>query len=474
MAIIKDFKTIVNSLKTFLHSVRPNVDTSPGSYTRDVVIDAPANELDVMYTELKRTSDAQSPDSAAPGDAESLGRNFFVLRKGPLPASSISTFYSFEEPASDIPIPRGTQLATKASVDSTSRLFVTTQASVLTATHFNAETGRYEVSVPVRATVGGTSSNVGAGALSSIMNPINGIDGVFNFEPITNGTDFEPLAIFRNRLKTVITGNNAGTATGYYQTVTRIAEVLDAKVAAVNTGPEALRRPDPGAVDIYIRGIVSAQAPVESFIVKNSPPFNYFLNKQPVDVNSLDSIVVIGSIAGTMVQDTDYTFSQDTSTFGGSIRGADKLIFQTGTLEEQISIWYSYNSLVESLQIYMNSDSRKVLGADLLINGAFARLINIECTIRLLSGFTSSTVSASVVENLQTTLNSYQIGEEVQQSDIIAVITGTSGVDDVTVPLDLFEESSDTGDIEQDASGNLVIPVNSYAVTGDTTVNIRV
>ncbi len=474
MATIKDFKKLVNDFKAFLNAVRPNVDVSPGTYTRDVVIDAPANELGILYSELSRTSTAQSAETASAGDVESLGRNFQVFRKGPVPAAGIVTFYSFEEPGTDVIIPRGTQLATRASVDGTSRQFVTTQSGILTSTHFRASSGRYEVDVPVRATVGGTSSNVGAGSLASIMNPISGVAGVFNQSPITSGSDFEPLPIYRNRLKTVITGNNVGTATGYYQTITRITEVLDAKVAAVNTGPEELRRPDPGAVDIYIRGIVSAQAPVESFIVTQNPPFDRFLLKQPIDINALDSIAIIGSTTGTMVRGTDFTVVQDKGAFGGTIRGSDKIIFQTAVLEEQVSILYSYNSLVESAQAYMEAPSRKVLGTDLLINAAFARRINVECTVRLLSGFTASDVTTSVTTNIQTALNAYQIGEEVQQSDIVAVITGTSGVDDVTIPLELFEESVDTGTIEQDSSGNLIIPINSYAVPGDIVVNVRV
>ena len=44
MAVIKDFKRVANDLKNFLNSVRPNVDTYPGTYTRDVVIDAPSAE----------------------------------------------------------------------------------------------------------------------------------------------------------------------------------------------------------------------------------------------------------------------------------------------------------------------------------------------------------------------------------------------------------------------------------------------
>ena len=474
MATIKDFRRLINDLKRFLQSVRPNVDTSPGTYTRDVILDAPANELSILYTELLRTSNAQSVETASAGDVENLGRNFQVFRKGPIPASGIATFFAFDEPGSNITIPRGTQLATKASVDGTSRQFVTTQSTLLTSTHFRASSGRFEVDVPVRATVGGTSSNIGAGALSAIMNPVSGVSGVFNQSAITSGSDFEPFPTYRTRIKSVITGNNAGTASGYFQTATRISEVLDVKVAAVNTGPELLRRPDPGAVDIYIRGNISAQAPVESFIVTQATPFNYFLTKQPVDVNVLDGIVVIGSTSGLMVRDTDFTFSQDTEAFGGTVRGSDKLIFTTGVLEEQISILYSYNSLVESLQVFMEADNRKVLGADILINAAFSRRINLECTVRLLPGFTASTVSTSVSTNVNTALNSYQIGEEVQQSDIVAIITGTSGVDDVTLPLDLFEESNDTGTIVQDISGNLVIPINSYVVPGDIVVNVRI
>ena len=474
MAIIKDFKRIVNDLKNFLNSVRPNVDISPGTYTRDVVIDAPSAELSTLYVELDRTSNAQSPDTVSSLDIEKLGRNFQVHRKGPVPAAGLATFFSFVEPSSSITIPRGTQLATKASVDGTSRQFVTSQSGLLTTSHFDAVTGRYEVDVPIRATIGGTASNIGAGSLTAIINTVTGVSGVYNKAPITNGADFEPLSIYRTRLKTAVTGNNVGTADGYYQTVTRITEVLDAKIASINTGPEDLRRNEPGAVDIYIRGIVSTQAPIEIFIVTTATPFTHYLKKQPLDVNALTSITVVGSTSGVLVKDTDYTVVRDTGAFGGTIKGADRLLFTTGILEEQISILYSYNSLVESVQAYMEADSRKILGTDLLINASFARRINVECTVRLLPGFVGATVSTDVKTNLDTALNAYQIGEEVQQSDIIAVITNTTGVDDVTVPLDLFVESSDTGNVIQDATGNLVIPINSYATPGDITVNIRV
>jgi len=474
MAIIKDFKRIVNDLKNFLNSVRPNVDTTPGTYTRDVIIDAPASELSSLYVELDRASNAQSPEDVSSLDIEKLGANFSVARKGPTPATGLATFFSFDEPPQAIIIPRGTQLATKASVNNTSRQFVTTQEGVLTSVNFDVTTGRYEIDVPIKATIGGTSSNIGAGSITAIINAITGIAGVYNKNPITNGTDFEPLSIYRSRLRTAITGNNVGTTSGYYQTVTRITEVLDAKVASINTGPVELRRNEPGAVNIYIRGTVSTQAPIESFIVTESTPFTYYLKKQPLDVNALNSITIIGSTSGILIRDTDYTIVKDTGIFGGTIRGSDSFVFNTAVLEEQLSILYSYNSLVESVQAYMDADSRKLLGSDLLINAAFARRINVECTIRILPGFIAQTVINSVALNLDTALNAYQIGEEVQQSDIVAVIANTTGVDDVTVPLDLFIESSDTGNITQDASGNLIIPINSYAVPGDITVNVRV
>ncbi len=473
MATIKSFKDIVNSMLQYLHIQRPNVDTSPGTFVRDVVIDTPANELAAVYLDLNRVSNAQSPDLAAVTDVERLGRNFQLRRKGPIKATGTVTFYSFEPPAETVTISRGTTVISKALPDGTAQQYVTTQDVTLNTINFSAATGRYEVDAAVRAVIAGTDANVPPGTVSAMLTPISGIAGVYNYSAIVNGTNYEALTAFRERLKSVLIGNSVGTSDGYYQTIIRVSDVIDAKVASTNTGIEILRRNDVGAVDIYIRGLVSTQAPTETYTVSSSIPYEYVVSKQPIDLLSSSGFTLTGSITGVLTEDVHYVISQDTGKFAGSVNGADKFIFTDVIPGEDITIIFSYNSLVESLQTFMEDDSRKVLGADLLIKGAKPRKINIGGTIRLLPGYAESSVVTAVALAVTTFLDGYLIGEEVQQSDILAVIANTSGVDDVTVPLDIFEEDSTTGTLTQDASGNIVIPADSHAAVGDITILVR-
>ena len=475
MATIKSFKDIVNSMLRYLHSQRPFADASPGTFTRDVVIDAPASEMESLYLDLNRTSNAQSPDLASTIDIEKLGKNFQLRRRGPLKATGVVSFYSFEAPAVSITIPRGTTVASKALSDGTSQQFVTTQDVILSNTDFNANTGRYEVTAAVRAVVAGIDGNISPGTIAAILDPVAGVAGVYNFNVFTNGADFETLTSFRARVKSVITGNNVGTVDGYYQTITRITDVLDARIASSDTGIEELRRTDVGAVDIYIRGLISAQAPSEEYIVPSSVPYEFTVTKQPIDLLVADSFSLTGSITGSLIEGTHYTIVQDTSKFAGSVKGFDKFVFVETevTAGETITILYSYNSLIEPLQTYMEDDTRKVLGADLLVKSAKPRQIDIGGSIRLLSGYVASSVITDVTTALSEFLNGYAIGEEVQQSDILSTITNTTGVDDVTVPLGTFEENSATGNLEQDSSGNIIIPADSYAISGTITITVR-
>ncbi len=473
MAVIKTFSDIATAMLRYLRANRPYVDGSPGTFTRDVVIDAPANELESMYVDLSRTSSAQSPDLASTNDIESLGKNFQLRRRGPLKATGVISFYSFDAPAAVITIAQATTVASKALSDGTSQQFVTTQSATLTNTDFNANTGRYEVDVPVRALVAGADGNVPPGTVAGILNPIAGISGVYNFDAFTSGSDFETLISFRGRVKSVITGNSVGTADGYYQTITRVTEVLDARVTSSDTGIADLRRSDVGAVDIYVRGLISTQAPSEDYLVPSSAPYEFVVAKQPLDLLVSDGYSLTGSTTGTLVEGTHYTVTQDTSKYSGSVRGYDKFVFTGLTTGETVTIVSSYNSLIESLQSYMEDDTRKILGADLLIKAAKARQIDIGATIRLLSGYVASAVITSVNTALTQFLNGYAIGEEVQQSDVVAIITSTTGVDDVVLPLDTFAENSTTGTLVQDESGNIIIPSDSFAIAGDIVITVR-
>lgn len=474
MPIIKTFSDIVNSMLRYLHLNRPNVDVSPGTFTRDVIIDAVSSEFETFYLDLYRTSNAQSPDLAAVTDVENLGNNFQVIRKGPTKATGTVTFFAFNSPSAPVTISKGTTLSSKASTNTAACQFVTTQDVILSVLNFNADTGRYEVNCTVRASSAGTSSNVPPGVISSIMNPIAGIDGVYNYNAVTNGLDFEPLSQFRTRLKDSLLGNNVGTVNGYYTAIIQNPDVIDASISALGVNAIVPSRSTPGAVDAYIRGLTSTQA-TESYEVPVSLARELVVSKQPIDMLAVNTFSLIGSITGVLVKGTHYDVVQDSSYFAGSINACDKFTFTNlVTTGETITIVYSYNALVETLQNYMEDDSRKILGADLLIKAAKPRKINVTCTIRALSGYSPSIIATAVSNTLTATLNTYTIGEEVQQSDILAVIVNTTGVDDVNIPLDAFVEDSSTGNLSQNSSKNIVIPPGSFATSGTITVNTRV
>jgi len=472
MAVIKTFRDIVNSMLRYLRSKRPNVDTSPGTFTRDVVVDSVASEIETLYFDLYRASNAQSPDLATVSDVEKLGTNFQVVRKGPTKATGVVTFYSFNQPVSSITIPRGTTLSSKAGAGSPAQQYVTTQDVLLSSLNFNADNGRYEVDAMIRASSAGLSANVPPGAISAIINPIAGVDGVYNYNAIANGLNFEPLPQFRARLKASLLGNNIGTVNGYYDAVIQDPDVIDVSVSALGIGTILISRNTPGAVDVYIRGLVSTQF-TETYAVP-SILREFIVTKQPLDILAKSTFSLIGSVTGILVEGTHYTVVQDTGNLAGSVNASDKFVFTNlVTTGEIITVIYSYNALVETKQNYMEDNSRKVLGADLLIKAAKPRKINIECTIRVLSGYTSSIIVTAVSNALAAALNTYTIGEEVQQSDLLAVIVNTTGVDDVVIPFQTFEENSSTGNLTQNSLKNIEIPADSYATAGTITVNTR-
>ena len=469
----RTFNDVVQSLLSYLRQLRPRVDTKEGTYTRDVIIDAPANEFAALYRAIDNVSNAQSPDLAPAFSLDALARNFQLTRRGAQKALGTVTFYRMTNPGVlTITIPLGTTVSTKGSVNISPVQFVTTQEVIMTIADFNPNTGRWEVNAPARALAGGNAGNVSAGTVSSIVSIVSNISGCYNFNPTTNGRDRESDADLTLRLKNTVAGNNIGTIDGYFNIALSNVNVLDAKVIGASISDVA-KRAEAGTVDILINGVVPTQAPVETYTYTTGSPY-YINEKQPLYMLVSSSFSLVGSITGTLIQGTHYTVSQDTSVYGGSIQAADRFNFITGlTNGELITFTYTYNSLIEDLQTTFNVDTNKTVNADILVRAARARIINVSATIRVLSGYTSSAVINDVITNVASFLNAFRVGQEVQQSDVINVIIDTQGVDDVLVPLTQLEEDIATGGITQDVNGNLVISSDSYAVAGTISIITR-
>jgi len=465
----RTFSETVRSMILFLRQLRPNVDTKEGTFTRDVVIDAPASEFDLLYNSLDNVSRSQSPNLAFANALDNLARNHQKQRKGARRAVGTITFYRIAVPTDTYVIPRGTTVTSKGSNVVSAQQYVTTQEVSLSTLNWNAATGRYEVDAPMRAVVGGTAANVPAGAISALVSTVAGVAGCYNNSPITSGANRETDTELAARLREVINGNNVGTTPGYYTTVAAHPSVTDALIVTPETSGIS-KRAMYGTIDILVRGALPAQPATETYTYTSGVSF-YTPSKQPLYGPTSGSFSLQGSTTGALVLGSHYNVIKDVSVYAGSTQAVDKFSFIGGLSSgETLTFTYSYNSLIETLQTLVDDETKKSVTADVLVREAKRRMINLTATIEPLPGYTASVVAANVVTAMTTALNAYTIGEEVQQSDLIAIVAAVTGVDDVAVPFSTFEEDSETGAIAQDGDGNLVMPPDSYAIAN--TINI--
>lgn len=121
----------------------------------------------------------------ASGDSlDALAALLGIARRPATEATGVVTF-SRSAAGDIIQIPAGTRVATTTGI-----LFETTVLSALEGT---------EVTVAVAAIDPGTAGNVGAGTITTIPNPISGVESVTNASPTSGGTDRETDSSLRYR-----------------------------------------------------------------------------------------------------------------------------------------------------------------------------------------------------------------------------------------------------------------------------------
>ena len=139
----------------------------------------------------------------------------------------------------------------------------------------------------------------------------------------------------------------------------------------------------------------------------------------------------------------------------------------------QLTINYTYDSLIESIQSVFNNDSNHIVASDILIKEALQALINVTCGITIIPGY----VGASVVDNVETALTNYinalGLGASIPLSEVVTVIQEVAGVSDVDL------SSLSISSIIQDVTTTippgqiLSVPKTAYTVTNILTITIE-
>lgn len=278
MSTYKSFNEIVSTMLDQLKLVQPNLDTKPGTVSRDLFVDLPADQLEKLYKLIAIVSGKQSPDTAVGSDLDKYASNYGLSRKVGSPAIGVAIFTTNSIP-SDIPIPNGSLVHSKSNINfkivgnyffsvADKGRHAATASRIKKALQLAGISDKYAIEVPIQAVRVGTSGNI-----SSFQITDHNLDSelkVINLASISGGSNGESDTQFRTRVSSIFSGANTGTALGYKNAILAINGVSDAlvvqpgnslmlrdgtEVIEINDGTKRILSSGTGGkVDIYILG----------------------------------------------------------------------------------------------------------------------------------------------------------------------------------------------------------------------------
>jgi len=386
MARIRSSNEIILALLDFYRNAQPNLDTKPGTVSRDLLVDGFASQLSRLYEELARTSSLQSLRLALGSDLVNLASNFGVFKKNGSKSSG-PVLFTFNSLTSDIPINKGDIVTARNGAT-----FVVSNGLVVSsvfansfkaiASQFRTDldlagiSDQYAVQVQVEATATGIQGNISK--YSIVSTSTSGVSNVLNVVPFGGGKAAEDESAFRSRILSVFSGSNTGTSLGYKNAVLSDPATIDAVViepgdtlmtrdgtqvfTAENGTKTIISEGSGGKIDIYVFG-ARLQEVLDSYIYRDlsntgnatNPANNFVLGQLSTDDNKtvtkkrLDDLAngilpsqpinnviqVSGSLSGNNFIEKsvdslgrvsgNYEIIKDTGAYGGSPWGFDKL-----------------------------------------------------------------------------------------------------------------------------------------------------
>ena len=392
MSTFRSFSEIVATMIQRLQLTQPNLDTKPGSVSRDLFVDVPADQLARLYSAINLVSEKQSLATTSGRDLDRLASNFGTARNTGSAANGIVVFCTSSIVA-DIPIPTGTSVTSRSgavyrtignfvmsSVDK--NRFAANASRMRKSLNIAGISARYAIEVPVQAVRNGTFANVSS--VQIVSTNLDEAVSVTNITSMTGGSNNETDDSFRSRILSIFSGANIGTSAGYKNALMGVDGVIDALVVEpgnslmLRDGTETLEMDDGssrilnsgsgGKVDVYILGR-KIQETADSYIFSDlsgsgdisDDRNDYILGQSTQDLTRtseerrilafknanipaqpVDSVVsVTGSSSGTFTEkyvDLDgningnYVLEKDLNPeTGGSPFGFDKISFISNT-----------------------------------------------------------------------------------------------------------------------------------------------
>jgi uncharacterized phage protein gp47/JayE len=486
------FSQIVTSMIDFLQQSRPDIATQTGSVTNDVVISTVANQLSAedgtdpsVYSAIQYdqnlTAFVVNAATLVPADLDAIGTNYGAMRNPGTQATGNLTLRirNYTTSSIIITVPSGTTVSTLSTSSAPAVSFSTTATVTfipsLAPSYYNPSTGFYEQSVGIVCQSIGTVGNVAANTITSLVGPGLGIDAVTNTAATFGGTNLESNTAFAARIQIKLSGNNVGTSTGIVSLVETNPQVIQASIVGPND-PAMMRNQFGGSVNVYIRGQVLVTT-VDTFTYSTTGSQQYVMLNQPVD--SVGSVTgIAGSVPYTFIPVTDYTIVLNpNSLFAGSVDSGSYIQWTTtGTHPDNntvVSVNYTYDSLIQTLQALLNTASNNIVGSDILIYEATEALINFTAGIVVVPGYVPTTVMNNVSTALSNYINGLGLGAVVVLSELVSIMQGVAGVSEVDLSSLILQSVEGAVTVTIPPGQQIAVGNQAYTVANTLTINIE-
>ena len=146
-------------------------------------------------------------------------------------------------------------------------------------------------------------------------------------------------------------------------------------------------------------------------------------------INPGDTLVQ-GSFSTTVTTVTDSTHLVVGSISGLGTGSAQFTGFRPDN-NTVVSITYTYDSLIATLQALLDNNSNHIVGSDILVYEATEAFINVTMGILIVPGYVPATVVTNVQTALSTYINALGLGAVVVLSEVVAIAQDVPGVSEV-------------------------------------------
>lgn len=262
MVNIRNTNEIISSLIDFYKLVKPNLDTKPGTVTRDVFISPLASQLSILYDHLSTISSKQSLRSVIGSDLDKFAKNFGISRRQASSSSGIALL-TFASVDGNISINKGDLVFSSSGVSfsvntnnrinsSNSNFYKSVALKYKADLDLLGITDQYALEISVTASTAGSFGNIAKYSLSRTNIP--GVSNVTNTIAFSSGLDSESDSLFKNRILSLFSGSSVGTNLGYFNAASSVDNILDVYVVEPN---DVLMERDGAIVEKNVDGSLS-------------------------------------------------------------------------------------------------------------------------------------------------------------------------------------------------------------------------